>query len=105
MSETKSIRVTFSNGERYDIPAELIAESRADYYATEFGGEEATYDKIYEKEYKYTLGDRIELIDWVSNNMEWEDVEDSAEKLDTKKTNKSDEFVNADKQVVYKGTN
>ncbi len=95
----KSVRVTFSNGERYDIPAKVIAEDRARYYAEKFEGEEGTYDEIFEKE-MWVLDDRLELLDWISNNMNWEDVEPYAEPVEGVEVDKSSEFTNADKEVI-----
>lgn len=102
MTKIKAIRVTFSNGKMYNIPAEVIAEDRADYYATKFEGEEGTYDEIYEKEFNYTFNHRLQLLDWMSNNMNWEDVSSDAKQVETEEIDKSEEFVNAEKTVIQK---
>ncbi len=96
----EKIRVTFSNGERYDIPAEFIAKHRADYYATKYEGEEGTYEEIHEKE-MWVTDDRLELLNWLSNNMNWEDVKDAAKKVEKESIDKSKEFINTEKEAIY----
>lgn len=63
----------------FDIPASVIAEDRAKYYAkldSERG--EGLYGDIYRKELEYTLDDNSELLDWAANNIDWKDVEQHA---------------------------
>ena len=98
--EYEFIQVTFSNGERYNIPAPLVAEHRAEYYADKFEGDEGSYDEIFEKEYNFALNDRLELLDWLSNNMNWCDVEHEAEWVGPEDIDKSSEFVNAKKEYI-----
>ena len=101
MSE-KYLIVEFSDGE-YKIPAHIIADSRAKYYAEYDTGETsgAEYDAAYGKEYECTLNDEYELTDRASGNMDWEDVKDHAVLI-----KKSDpdpdhgfEWVNAEKRM------
>jgi hypothetical protein len=96
----KLVRVTFSNGESYGIPAKFVADHRATYYAKKYEGEEGTFDEVYEKEFEETLNDRLELLDWVNNVMSWVDVKDAAVQMDTQSVDKEQEFVNAEKSVV-----
>ncbi|KKN60230.1 hypothetical protein LCGC14_0534290 [marine sediment metagenome] len=70
---TKYLRVTMPDGSTWHVPADLIANDRAHYYATKENGQE-TYDE----EYKFTLEDNTELIDWAINNMNWADVKEFA---------------------------
>jgi len=101
MSEENAfVQVTFSNGEGYNIPASLIAENRAEYYANKFEGDEGSYDEIFEKEYEFTLNERLELLDWLSNNMNWCDVENEAERVEKEEIDKESEFVNAKKEYI-----
>lgn len=95
----EKVRVTFSNGERYDIPAEFIAEQRAEHYAEKYEGEEGTYEEIVEKE-MWVVDDRLELLDWLSNNMNWSDVEGVAEFVGHTEVDKAEEFVNAEKRAI-----
>lgn len=87
----KFIKIKFSNGDRFSIPAGVVANSRAKYYADHDEGK-LTDDNIKEwneafyKEIEYTLSDDYELTDWLWNNMDWVDVKDRAEKLQDKET-------------------
>ena len=97
---SKQIEITFSNGDVYSVPAEVVAKDRAEYYAEKFEGEEGTYEEIIENEMK-AINDKWEILDWVSNQMNWEDVEDDAEYVENRMTvNKDSEFVNADKEFI-----
>ena len=51
--------------ETFHVDASAIARDRAEHYAD---------DDPDLTEYNYTLGDNSELIDWASNNMNWEDL-------------------------------
>lgn len=96
----KEIHITFSNGEVYRVPAKMIAEYRADYYATKFEGEEGTYEEIFEKE-MWALDDKNELLSWMSNNMNWEDIEDDVTLLRIESDiDKNYEFTNTKKRIV-----
>jgi len=72
---------------------------RADYFASKFEGEEGTYEEIFEKE-MWVLDDKLELLDWVNNNMDWEDVKDDVTHERTIEIDKSEEFLYADKEIV-----
>jgi hypothetical protein len=61
----KRLHVTMPDGSEWAIDAELVAESRARYYAND--GALAS-----------TAVDNDDLIDWAQNNMNWEDVMTSA---------------------------
>lgn len=69
--------VKFTNDEHWQVPAQVIADSRDEYYADR---KENTIGYIR----KESLGDHAlidTLIDWVSNNMNWEDLQPYATKL------------------------
>lgn len=90
--------IEFSNGEVWRIPAEVIAEQRAEYYADreeEPGTEE--WKELFQEEMEFTLNNEYELKDWASNNMNWVHVKDSAEKVEEQELDKEDEWVNTDK--------
>ncbi len=71
----KYLRVTMPDGKRWDVPVCLIAESRADYYASQEGDKVSeAYKKVFSKEFLEVIDDAFELIDWAANNMNWEDV-------------------------------
>ncbi len=64
----------------YEVPAKYIAENRADYYACKVDGYEKG-SKEWQEEYEYSFDDS-ELNDWYFNNMDFEDIEQYATKLD-----------------------
>lgn len=68
----KYIEVTFPNGEKWQIPARIIADDRALYY------EKLDEDCEYQDEYNYALENNDILLDWAQGDMNWEDVEHSA---------------------------
>jgi hypothetical protein len=81
------IYVQFSDGKQYRIPAEFIAKDRAMYYA----------------EIEWALGNRHELLDWMSNNMKWKDVCEVAEFVKNARppADPSVEWVNANKWLSF----
>lgn len=89
----KVLTVRFSNGRRFRIPAEVIAKHRANYYANR---EE---DTEFADELEYGLSDEYVLIDWASNNMNWDDVKDEATEIEPDECEKRDEWTNAEKEV------
>lgn len=73
---TRILQVTMPDGSVWAIPAELVAEPRAAYYAGHDARHSgANYDTVYARELR-TGADN--LIDWAQNSMNWEDVQDSA---------------------------
>jgi len=86
----KFIIVKFSNGDQFKIPAGVVANSRATYYATHDEGaltddNKKAWNEAFYKETEYTLSDNYELTDWLFNNMDWEDVKDDAMAISEKK--------------------
>ena len=78
-----------------------IADDRATYYADRDCGKldnknTIEWKKVYQEEYKITLEDEEELLDWARNNTDWDDVKDVAEKAEGKPINKSKEWTNAE---------
>jgi hypothetical protein len=71
----KTMRVTFENGEVWDVPAAVVAKSRASFYALD-EGEKGTdeYDAYFDIEFKFTLSNNDQLSDWSANNMNWSDL-------------------------------
>lgn len=57
------------DGSKWEVPARVIAEDRAKYYASQEDAE-----TTYEQEFESTMKDHDELIDWAANNMNWEAV-------------------------------
>ena len=79
MGEKKLI-VKFHRGVNYEVPARIIAENRANYYA--FLGEFEKDSEEYYEEFNIILNDEFELFDWVQNNMRWHDLEPYAVRLE-----------------------
>ncbi len=86
------LHVTFSNGESWDIDAQVIADSRDSHYAAE---KEDTIGFI-----KDGRLDPYDLLDWASNNMNWVDLKAFATKFaEPDGLDYEDEWPNANKLV------
>ena len=77
----KTIRTLMPDGTKWDVPAHLVADHRAKYYAKNDTDNEHDYAEVYRKELEFTLGNSDELIDWACNNMDWDMVKDSSKKV------------------------
>jgi len=99
----KQLRVTFSDGVSYHIPVDVIARSRASYYAEKDTkmkcGEE--YDKVFKEEFDFTMSDNSEIIDWAFNNMNWSNVKSCATVTtpDNKRVNYDKEWTNVEHRI------
>ena len=67
----KYIQFQADDGSWWEVPALVVANNRATYYAAREPG-------VYTEEYTYTIENDDELIDWAQNNMNWDDVKDKA---------------------------
>lgn len=74
----KFLRVEMPDGSKWDVPCEVIARKRTEYYAGVDGFKEGSRE--WEEEFKRSMDD-YELEDWASNNMNWEDVQSIARKV------------------------
>lgn len=90
----KSLRVTMPDGSKWDVPAVIIARSRAEYYSQK--DSEADYQEIFD----YTLSDNEVLQDWAENNMNWEDVKTFALLVVPKEVDFQEGWVNGDKEII-----
>ena len=91
----KSLEMKCSDGTRYRIPAQFIAENRARYYAAR------DKDTSFEEELAFTLGDHYELTDWASNNMNWADLAVVAVKVEEPRDlDLQEEWLNSEKKIV-----
>ena len=90
------------DGSEWDVPADLVAHSRAAYYANKDTGETSgeKHTALYKKEMEYTLRNHDELTDWAANNMNWEDVQASATMHKAGSVDYQEGWVNGDKSVV-----
>ena len=78
--KTKCLRVRFSNGDIFTIPARVIAENRADHYSSLDGYDKASNE--WEAEVQNALNDEYEIYDWAGNNMDWKDLEPYSQRED-----------------------
>lgn len=86
----KVIKCNTPNGQ-FQIPLKLVAENRADYYAVEVDGNEKGSQE-WQEEVNWVMKDDFEGIDWLLNNTNWEDWQDSATKLNGKVKVTDDDF-------------
>ena len=102
----KYLRVTMGDGSKWDVPARPIAEARARCYAKSDTGKESgsEFDKVFKEELEITLEDTFLIEDWASNNMNWSDVKDVAEKVSVMEVDFQEGWVNGDKEVIEKET-
>lgn len=97
----KYLRVTMEDGSQYDVPSKTIAINRAEYFADK--DTDGTRDERLIDQYNYCMDDDSELIDWATNNMNWSDVKDQAEKVtDNKDVNFQEGWVNGEHEVITK---
>ena len=92
---TKHLKVTMPDGSTWHVPADLIADNRAQYYAAKEDGE-----KTYHEEYQFTLEDNEELIDWATNNMNWSEVKEFAFLVARPKVDYQEGWMNGEHEVV-----
>lgn len=105
----KHVRITFSNGETYEIPALKIGNNRGKYFADkQFGHQDITeapdpqWTNIYRAERDIAIKDNEQLIDWAENNMNWEDIESDAVLIpvDNSDLDKHAEWLKNEKTIV-----
>ncbi len=85
------------DGSTWDVPAKIIAENRAKYYA------EKDLETSYEAELKCALDDDFTIEDWAANNMDWEDIKAHATRIKQEREMNVDfqeGWVNGEKEVV-----
>ena len=93
----KYLRITMPDGSLWDVPARLVAEDRAKYYA------EKDPDTTYEEMFEATMSDDFDLKDWAADNMNWEDVETHAVRhLGPDDPDFQEGWVNGEKEIIEK---
>lgn len=75
----KYLRVEMPDGSRWDVPVDVIARSRATYYAHEIDGN--VERSLREDTLPLFAEDESEIYDWAANNMNWSDVVSFAERV------------------------
>ena len=102
----KFLQIKFSDKKVYHIPASVIADSRAKYYADQwvdqFPKSKSSYDEIYKEEYKLIEDDDSELMDWAFNSMDWKDVKKFAILVKGEKADYDKEWLNCSAKIVRK---
>jgi len=92
---TAMMRCSFSNGERWDVPLQIIADDRDANYADE---REDTVGSV-----RAGSLDEYDFADWFSNNMDWSDVSEYAVKVkETEPFDHEADFCNCDKEIEGK---
>lgn len=76
---SKKYCVEMPDGSIWAVPVEVIARSRAAYYAEEFGGD--IERSLAEDTNPLFEEDSYEIEDWARGNMDWADVKDHAERV------------------------
>ncbi len=90
--------VTFSNGESWSVPVQVIADSRDRHYETDH---EDTAKFIADK----TL-DTSDVTEWLQGNMNWSDVEPYARRMAVPvEIDKDVEFANAYAEYLHGSAN
>ena len=90
----KVLRIVMPDGTEWDVPASVIAENKARWYAEDKGSN-------YQDKYDDTIVSEDKIIDWATNNMNWEDVERIATKVEVPITvDYQDGWVNGEKKVL-----
>ena len=91
--------VTMPNGDIYGIPAHVIADNYANYYATKGEDYLENYDAMV---YWFDTND-YEFADWAKSNMDWDDVQEHAVLLEsqTKSCDFQDGWVNGDYEYRF----
>ena len=88
--DEKKLIIKFTKGVTYAVPARMIAEDRAKYYAGIDGYEEDSQEFL--DEVNAALEDELMIFDWVENNMNWSDLKPYAEKVEDDPLDLEDEW-------------
>lgn len=90
------LRVEMPDGSLWDVPVQVIADSRDEHYAEE---EEDTVGFIRAGELS-----KDEIADWAANDMNWEDVQDSAVKVPgcVRPVDFEEGWTNGEKEIIGK---
>lgn len=75
----KYMTVEMPDGSKWGVPVAMIARSRAEHYASEFGGDVGA--SLAEDTVPLFEADDYEIQDWAVNNMNWSDFDGHQVKL------------------------
>lgn len=91
------VSIEFPNGDRYLVPAIVVATHRTQYYSGQDGFEEGS------EEWEHELNEALnpsELYDWIQNNMDWSDLEKDAIKQPNLNQDLNTMFFDADFEII-----
>lgn len=95
----KLMTVTMPNGEIWGVPVDMIARSRATYYAHDFDGD--VERSLAEDTIPLFESDEYEIQDWAENNMNWSDFNGHQIKVcDTPDPDLQEAWINGGKGFV-----
>ena len=94
----RCLKVRFANGDLFAIPARIIAENRANYYA-DLDGYDLNSNE-WEAEIITALRDDLEIEDWAGNEMNWNELEPYAIKIDSGEFDYEDGWPDADMELM-----
>ena len=96
MKEKKLI-VKFHKNKTCEIPAQVIAETRAKYYALLDGYDDDSQEFL--DEVNRALDDEFIIFDWVENNMRWSEISQYAENIEIDCLDWEIEWYNGDRTM------
>lgn len=94
---SKHLLITMPDGSVWAVPVDVIALSRATYYASEFCGDVQT--SLDQDTLPLFNSEPFEIEDWAANNMNWEDVVKHARLIKEGETDYQEGWVNGEKEV------
>jgi hypothetical protein len=98
--EMKYIYLTFSDKSVWRLPLEVIAEDYADYHEHK-REKNPDHDGTYEEDFDMIMTDDFEGIDWMQNNMNWDEIEPHLELVEKAphEDPRASEFPNMDSEI------
>lgn len=97
----KQIHITMPDKSIWAVPAEIVAENLARYYAKMDGGPFLKEDcENLKEDYEIALSNHGTLLDWAANNMNWKDVAHAAFQVSPGSVDYQEGWVNGAKRVV-----
>jgi len=95
----KMMTIDLPDGSKWGVPVDVIAKNRATHYAHEFDGN--IERSLVEDTGPRFDSDNFEIEVWASNNMNWEDVQAFARKIqDAPPPDFQEAWVNGEKSVI-----
>lgn len=97
------IRLTFNNGDVYEMGSHVIAWNRANYYA------KSEYDDdvemaVVDDTGPLFLNDQGQIVDWLENNMNWEDFQYDLKLVQDGRFNLKEEYEQNKVDIVIQKT-